>query len=595
MLGPGFFLSSIQIIGTVRPPNKSKETYGKLGLRIKTNSVQSKDFFPLESGQFTINVEDVPALPESNSQIDIQLLGVSKSNAYAYLGRKLKNWFLIPKALRRYWGRYRAQKLNQRLLIKNVLINHEMLLDFDSQSGSPANFDFLRRASNIGINLVGWFDAELGVGESARLASKAMDTTSIGTALVPLKVNATKHLSGHGIDIKNIALDLPKMMDRKDGVVTKLTSGILGLFKANNVTPIEGTATLLANKEIKVINNAGEESRINAENIILASGSEPIEIPIAPWSENITDSTGALEFTSVPKKLGVIGAGVIGLELGSVWSRLGSEVIVLEALEDFLFMADRQIARDVFKEFSKQGLDIRLGSKVISAKDDGKKVIVSYQTSDGDESLEFDKLIVAVGRRPYTNSLLGEDSGVKVDEKGFVTVNEFCETSQPGVYAVGDLVRGPMLAHKGSEEGIVVAERIAGKKAQLNYDLIPSVIYTHPEVAWVGKNEQEAQSIGEIKTGVFPFAASGRALASDESVGFVKIVADKKTDTILGVHAFGPAAAEIVQQGAIAMEFGSSAEDLGLTVFSHPTVSEALHEAALAVNNEAIHIPNRKR
>ena len=407
--------------------------------------------------------------------------------------------------------------------------------------------------------------------------------------------DATKHLSGHGIDIKNIALDLSKMMDRKDGVVTKLTSGILGLFKANNVTPIEGTATLLANKEIKVINDVGEESTISADNIILASGSEPIEIPIAPWSENITDSTGALEFTSVPKKLGVIGAGVIGLELGSVWSRLGSEVIVLEALEDFLFMADRQIARDVFKEFSKQGLDIRLGSKVISAKDDGKKVIVSYQTSDGDESLEFDKLIVAVGRRPYTNSLLGEDSGVKVDEKGFVTVNEFCETSQPGVYAVGDLVRGPMLAHKGSEEGIVVAERIAGKKAQLNYDLIPSVIYTHPEVAWVGKNEQEAQSIGEIKTGVFPFAASGRALASDESVGFVKIVADKKTDTILGVHAFGPAAAEIVQQGAIAMEFGSSAEDLGLTVFSHPTVSEALHEAALAVNNEAIHIPNRKR
>jgi dihydrolipoamide dehydrogenase len=407
--------------------------------------------------------------------------------------------------------------------------------------------------------------------------------------------DATKHLSGHGIDIKNIALDLPKMMDRKDGVVTKLTTGILGLFKANNVTPIEGTATLLANKQIKVINNTGEESTISAENIILASGSEPIEIPIAPWSENITDSTGALEFTSVPKRLGVIGAGVIGLELGSVWSRLGSEVIVLEALEDFLFMADRQIARDVFKEFSKQGLDIRLGSKVISAKDDGKKVIVSYQTSDGDESLEFDKLIVAVGRRPYTNSLLTEDSGVKVDEKGFVTVNEFCETSQPGVYAVGDLVRGPMLAHKGSEEGIVVAERIAGKKAQLNYDLIPSVIYTHPEVAWVGKNEQEAQSIGEIKTGVFPFAASGRALASDESVGFVKIVADKKTDTILGVHAFGPAAAEIVQQGAIAMEFGSSAEDLGLTVFSHPTVSEALHEAALAVNNEAIHIPNRKR
>jgi dihydrolipoamide dehydrogenase len=271
-------------------------------------------------------------------------------------------------------------------------------------------------------------------------------------------------------------------------------------------------------------------------------------------------------------------------------------VTVLEALDDFLSMADRQIAKDVNKEFAKQGLDIRLGSKVTSAKDNGKKVIVNYSTSNGEDSLEFDKLIVAVGRRPYSESLLSPDAGIEIDEKGFVIVNEVCETSQAGVYAVGDLVRGPMLAHKGSEEGIVVAERIAGKKAQLNYELIPSVIYTHPEVAWVGKNEQDATSAGlEIKTGVFPFAASGRALASDESVGFVKIVADKKTDTILGVHAFGPAAAEIVQQGAIAMEFGSSAEDLGLTVFSHPTVSEALHEAALAVNNEAIHIPNRKK
>jgi len=408
--------------------------------------------------------------------------------------------------------------------------------------------------------------------------------------------DTVKNLSGHGIDVKSVSLDLAKMMDRKDGVVTKLTSGILGLFKVNNVTPIEGTATLLANKAVLVKDSSGKETKIQAENVILASGSQPIEIPIAPWSENITDSTGALEFLTVPKKLGVIGAGVIGLELGSVWARLGSQVTVLEALDDFLSMADRQIAKDVNKEFAKQGLDIRLGSKVTSAKDNGKKVIVNYSTSNGEDSLEFDKLIVAVGRRPYSESLLSPDAGIEIDEKGFVIVNEVCETSQAGVYAVGDLVRGPMLAHKGSEEGIVVAERIAGKKAQLNYELIPSVIYTHPEVAWVGKNEQDATSAGlEIKTGVFPFAASGRALASDESVGFVKIVADKKTDTILGVHAFGPAAAEIVQQGAIAMEFGSSAEDLGLTVFSHPTVSEALHEAALAVNNEAIHIPNRKK
>lgn len=408
--------------------------------------------------------------------------------------------------------------------------------------------------------------------------------------------DATKNLNGHGIEIQSVALDLVKMMDRKDKVVNKLTTGILGLFKANNVTPIEGTATLLSNKEILVKGKNGEQSKVLASNVILASGSQPIEIPIARWSTNITDSTGALEFSTVPKRLGVIGAGVIGLELGSVWSRLGSKVIILEALDEFLFMADRQIAKDVHKEFSKQGLDIRLGSKVISAKDDGKNVAVIYQTANGEESLEFDKLIVAVGRKPYTKDLLAEDAGVDLDEKGFITVNNHCETSQQGVYAVGDAVRGPMLAHKGSEEGIVVAERIAGKKAALNYDLIPSVIYTHPEVAWVGKNEAEAsQSNGEIKIGVFPFAASGRALTSDESVGFVKIVADKKTDTILGVHAFGPSAAEIVQQGAIAMEFGASAEDLGLTVFSHPTVSEALHEAALAVNNEAIHIPNRKK
>ena len=292
--------------------------------------------------------------------------------------------------------------------------------------------------------------------------------------------------------------------------------------------------------------------------------------------------------------MGVVGAGIIGLELGSVWSRLGSEVTVLEALEDFLPMTDTDISKESFKEFKKQGLDIQLASKVTSTKELKNLVKVKYEQKGKEIEVEFDKLIVAVGRKPNSEKVLPKNLGIKI-ENGFIQVNEYCQTSEENIWAVGDVVRGPMLAHKGSEEGIMVAERIANKQAEVNYDLVPNVIYSHPEIAWVGKNENELKSSGiKYKVGKFPFAASGRALAVDQSVGFVKVISDEKTDSILGVHVFGPAAAEIVQQALISMEFGSSAEDIALTMFSHPTVSEAFHEAALSVNNQAIHIGNKK-
>ena len=292
--------------------------------------------------------------------------------------------------------------------------------------------------------------------------------------------------------------------------------------------------------------------------------------------------------------MGVVGAGIIGLELGSVWSRLGSEVTVIEALEDFLPMTDTDISKESFKEFKKQGLDIQLASKVTSTKELKNSVKVKYEQKGKEIEVEFDKLIVAVGRKPNSEKVLPKNLGIKI-ENGFIQVNEYCQTSVENIWAIGDVVRGPMLAHKGSEEGIMVAERIANKQAEVNYDLVPNVIYSHPEIAWVGKNENELKSSGiKYKVGKFPFAASGRALAVDQSVGFVKVISDEKTDSILGVHVFGPAAAEIVQQALISMEFGSSAEDIALTMFSHPTVSEAFHEAALSVNNQAIHIGNKK-
>ena len=414
--------------------------------------------------------------------------------------------------------------------------------------------------------------------------------------------DANKAFEGHGISTGKVSIDVPAMLERKEKVIKQMAGGVSGLFMANKVTSLYGTGKLLANKKVQYVDNSGKEEILDAENVILASGSIPVDIPVAPVDNDvIVNSTGALEFSEIPKRLGVIGAGVIGLELGSVWCRLGSKVICLEAMDTFLSIMDQTIAKESKKIFTKQGLDIRLGCRVtgteIVTKGKKKEVIVTYTDKEGNTSTEtFDKLIVCVGRRPFTDGLLSEDSGVKLDERGCVYVNDLCSTSAPGVWAVGDVVRGPMLAHKGSEEGVIVAERIAGEKPVMNYDNIPNVIYTHPEIASVGKTEEQLKADGEsYNVGIFPFAAVGRAVAADDADGMVKMIAHAETDRILGCHVVGPSASDLVQQITIAMEFGSSAEDIGMTVFGHPTFSEAVKEAALAVNGHAIHMPNRKK
>ena len=462
----------------------------------------------------------------------------------------------------------------------------------------PAGYVAAIRASQLGLKTAC-------IEKSSINSKPQLGGTCLNIGCIPSKAlldsshryaDALNHLSDHGIKVTKPKIDISQMMDRKNKIVSQLTSGVAGLLKANKVSQITGSAKIIDSNNVEVT-NVKKTELLKTKNIIIATGSMPIDIPVAKVdNKNIVDSTGALEFKSVPKTLGVIGAGIIGLELGSVWSRLGSKVTILEAMDDFLPMADSKVSDDVFKEFNKQGLNINLGCKVTAANSNEKKVTVNFEKNGNQSELTFDKLIVAVGRKPYTNNLFDESCGLSVDQNGFISVNDFCETQIKNIWAVGDVVRGPMLAHKASEEGIMVAERIAGNQVEMEYDIVPSVIYTHPEVAWVGKNEKELKDVGvEFKTGSFPFAASGRALATGESTGFVKVIADKRTDTILGVHAFGPAAADIVQQGVVAMEFGASAEDLGLTIFSHPTVSEALHEAALAVNQQAIHIGNSKK
>jgi dihydrolipoamide dehydrogenase len=413
-------------------------------------------------------------------------------------------------------------------------------------------------------------------------------------------VEAQHHFEVHGIKTGKVAIDVPAMVARKDKVVTQLTGGVKSLFAANKVDGIAGTGKLVAKDRVVVTDHTGNQQELTATHVIIAAGSVPIEIPPTPIDQQtIVDSTGALDFQEVPKRLGVIGAGVIGLELGSVWARLGAEVTVLEALDDFLPMVDRQIAKEALKILTKQGLNIKLGARVTGSKlTKGSKpsVTVEYTDKDGEQKATFDKLIVAVGRRPFTKDLLADEVGIELDARGFIKVNEKCATNIPNVYAVGDVVRGPMLAHKGMEEGVMVAERLAGKKTQVNYDLVPSVIYTHPEVAWVGKNEEQLKADGvTYNVGVFPFVASGRALAANDADGMVKLLTETKSDRILGCHIIGASAADLLQQIVIAMEFSASAEDIGLTMFSHPSLSEAVHEAALAANGHAVHIGNKKQ
>ncbi len=413
------------------------------------------------------------------------------------------------------------------------------------------------------------------------------------------KYEEAKHdFETHGIKVGDVSMDVGAMLARKDKIVKQLTGGIAQLFKANGVDSLYGTGRLLANKQVEVTDAAGNVAVYDADNVIIATGSVPVEIPPAPLTEGlIVDSTGALEFAEVPKKLGVIGAGVIGLELGSVWARLGAEVTILEAPESFLPTVDQQIAKDALKHFKNQGLDIRLKARVTGSEVKRGTIKVQFVDNKGEQELKFDKLIVAVGRKPFTLNLLAKDSGVGLDERGFIYVNDQCQTDLPGVYAIGDVVRGPMLAHKAMEEGMMVAERIHGGKVQVNYECIPGVIYTHPEIAWVGKSEEQLKAEGEeIKIGTFPFSVNGRAMAANTNLGMVKVIASKATDRILGVHIVGPQASELVAQAVIAMEFAASAEDLALTMFAHPTLSEAVHEAALAVDGNAVHaVQKRKR
>ncbi len=404
----------------------------------------------------------------------------------------------------------------------------------------------------------------------------------------------SESFNDHGIKVSKPTYDLSKMMQRKDEIVTKLTGGVAHLFKHNKVESIHGKGKLISANEVEVTKSKGKKQVLKAKNIILATGSRPINIPSVPWNgTTVVGSSGALEFNKTPKKLAIIGAGVIGLELGSVWSRLGSHVDIYEAEKSLLPMLDDDVSRLIEREFRKQNLNIHLGAFVKGSKKSRKGVSLEIEIDGKANNVDYEKVIVAVGRRPFTENLLSENINLSLDEKGFIPVNDFCQTSIDNVYAVGDIVRGPMLAHKAMEEGVMVAERIAGKRMEVNYDLVPSVIYTHPEIAWVGKTEKDLKADNiDYKKGSFPFSASGRALASGDSVGFVKMLADKETDEVLGVQIFGNSASEILQQVLIGMEFSASSEDFGLTMFSHPTVSEALHEAALAVNKQAIHIGN---
>jgi len=401
----------------------------------------------------------------------------------------------------------------------------------------------------------------------------------------------------HGISVIDAALDVPALMDRKEAIVRDLTTGIATLFKVNGVEWIAGRARLQPDRRVEVTAHDGNTNVIEAAHVILAPGSIPVDIDAAPLQDDIiVDSSGALAWDSVPGRLGIIGAGVIGLELGSVWRRLGAEVTLLEAQQVFLSMADQQIARTGLKLFRQQDLDIRLGALVKSTRVKGGLVTLEYQDSDGAHSLEFDRLIVAVGRRPCTDGLASEEAGLLLDEGGFIHVDADCSTSLPGVYAIGDAVRGPMLAHKGSEEGMAVAERIAGQTVEVNYDAIPSVIYTQPEIAWVGKTEEALRGSGtEFTSGLFPFAASGRARAMQATEGMVKLLSDAASDRVLGVHIIGAHASELIAQAVITMEFGGCSEDIARTVFAHPTLSEALHEAALDVDGRAIHVAKTRR
>ena len=403
------------------------------------------------------------------------------------------------------------------------------------------------------------------------------------------------HYAEHGVKVKGVELDLAQMLSRKDKVVKTNNDGIAFLFRKNKVTFFHGRGSFVkagaAGWEIAVA--GAKPETLSAKQVIVATGSNARPLPGAPFDEKLVlSNAGALAIPDVPKRLGIIGAGVIGLEMGSVWRRLGSEVTVLEALPAFLGAADEQIAKEAAKIFARQGLAIQLGVKISGVKPGKKDVAVDYADAAGKSvSATFDRLIVSIGRTPNTDGLNAAGVGLKVDERGFVAVDEDCRASLPGVWAIGDVVRGPMLAHKAEEEGVAVAERIAGQKPHVDFNTVPWVIYTTPEIAWVGRTEQQLKADGvEYRAGVFPFAANARARAIGDTSGMVKFLADAKTDAILGVHIIGPFAGELISEAVVAMEFRGSAQDIGMICHAHPSLSEALKDAALAVDKRALNI-----
>ena len=464
----------------------------------------------------------------------------------------------------------------------------------------PGGYTAAIRAAQLGLNTVCIDDWKNAKGKAS------LGGTCLNVGCIPSKAllessenyeRALHKFGEHGIAVKEVAIDVAKMLARKDKIVDTFTGGIGLLFRKNKVASMHGRGRFAGKSaagayQIEVRDGDIAET-IEAKHVIVATGSSARQLPFAPVdNDRIVDNVGALSLPDVPKRLGVIGAGVIGLEMGSVWKRLGSEVTVLEALPAFLQAADEQVAKEAFRVFIKVvGLDIRLGVKIGSVKASRKSVTIEFTDAVGDQKAEFDRLIVAVGRVPNSANLGAETVRLKIDERGFVEVDEHCRTSLADVYAIGDVVRGPMLAHKSSEEGVAVAEMIAGQSGHINLETIPWVIYTSPEIAWVGKTEQELKANGiEYRAGQFPFIVNGRARAIGETAGFVKMLADAKTDRILGVHMIGPYASELISEAVVAMEFGASSEDIARIVHAHPTLAEALHEAALAVDKRTINL-----
>jgi dihydrolipoamide dehydrogenase len=469
--------------------------------------------------------------------------------------------------------------------------------------GGPGGYVAAIRCAQLGLETAcidKWLDED---------GKPALGGTCLNVGCIPSKalLESSHHyhrlqheFANHGINTKGVTLNVAQMMARKDEIVKGLTGGVAALFMKNKVTWLQGHGKLLGNDQIEfTAHNKGQGKNkskskpeiIEADNIIVATGSLPAPVDSLPLDGNrIVDSTGALSFDEVPKSLAVIGGGVIGLELGSAWSRLGAEVSVFIRRDQFLPAVDKQLADAALKELRAQGIDIRLNTKTKSAKTTARHVALTIEDEKGEQELKIDKVLVATGRKPNTDGLNATEIGLQLDKGGFIIVDDHCRTNLPNVYAIGDVVRGPMLAHKASEEGAAVAEHIAGEASHINYNTIPWVIYTWPEIAWVGKTSQELTESGAaFKQGVFPFMANGRARAMGDMVGMVKILSDAKDDTILGIHIMGPNASELIAEAVLAMEFSASSEDIARTIHAHPTLAEAMHEAALAVDKRAIH------